>query len=1110
MSIYSDQIDVVLRDRLIPKMHAVSQDMATVEQYSYGSSQLLSLKRKSDYYSIIYDFLKEYLEGSEQIDNDKLINIVKLLENPDGERKDTDYLGTLPEKKAKFRSGYTMYINGIEVTPETDIIPGSVITIVIVYGSTRNITGNKTLEITSGTLDQVTDGFTIVLQNMVIPLSLDGTFLEINAQANENGTPLDGGHLFRIPIGDVLNLTGTIILTTTRTGLFTMALIGVGTTTIDWGDGSSIETVILPTGNITHTYITVGGIITITTGFDFTSLSASYQYITDAIVPATFNKIETINLSGNSISIFNTHIEWIKLKLLSLGQNNISIVNTYPEWTELLTLIVGTNPITVLNTYVEWTKLQALVANGTDISVLNTFPEWTQLMTLQVGSSNLTQLDTFPEWTNLVELSVQAESGITNVNTYAEWVNIEYLYITDCPVVNIDTFPTWTKLSYLIVSSNSLVALVTYPEWILLSIFTADHNQIVSIDTYPEWTRLSWLGLGDNPLIYFNTYKEWSAIQYVSAVNCDLTNINDVLIQLDASPIGNTGRIYLDGGTNMGPFGLGLVAKASLNSKGIVAQLTTNTETFMSDIQGNHYAYRTMGTQIWMVENLQQTVYADNTPIANNTLSADWIADLPIYGASDYFLPSSDELVEMWSQLHHHGVGGFTEGAQYWTSTEFAAEYAYRVRFDAGSSSLFSGLKSDLLYVRACRKFIVPIAYYNREVGPGGGLIFKSTNNMDGTWTVYEAAPSDQSTSKAWSNVIDVSIGTTGSAIGTGQANTTAILNQSGGANDWFMPSETEVSDMKSQLYAYSVGDFTGGIYLTSYEIGGNGAMGWNFTGGGGGIYCAKADPFLVRPARSYITVGTHPLTRSVGPAGGLIFATIDNLDGTWTNYEAAPADLASTYAWSNITTVAVGTTLQAVGAGKQNTIDIIAQLGHITSAALECVNFSNTFAFADGAAKLADDLVTTGDGGSYVWARNDIANKDIYGALYNGAAILNPKGIAPVGWHIPTKVEFDTLIAYLGGSGVAGGNLKEMGRWRWITDNVGAVNISRFTAGPAGLRTETGSFISPGGAAFFISQTTGVGIDDIYGVALSGSDTSASVQRSYLLYGQSLRLIKD
>jgi uncharacterized protein (TIGR02145 family) len=41
----------------------------------------------------------------------------------------------------------------------------------------------------------------------------------------------------------------------------------------------------------------------------------------------------------------------------------------------------------------------------------------------------------------------------------------------------------------------------------------------------------------------------------------------------------------------------------------------------------------------------------------------------------------------------------------------------------------------------------------------------------------------------------------------------------------------------------------------------------------------------------------------------------------------------------------------------------------------------------------------------------------EIFGRLYNGFAIRDPKGIAPKGWHLPTKKEWWELIQFLGGS---------------------------------------------------------------------------------------------
>lgn len=62
-----------------------------------------------------------------------------------------------------------------------------------------------------------------------------------------------------------------------------------------------------------------------------------------------------------------------------------------------------------------------------------------------------------------------------------------------------------------------------------------------------------------------------------------------------------------------------------------------------------------------------------------------------------------------------------------------------------------------------------------------------------------------------------------------------------------------------------------------------------------------------------------------------------------------------------------------------------------------------------------------------YCYYNNDITNKDIYGAFYNWYAVNTGK-LAPKGGHIPTEAEWKVLTDYLGGEGIAGGKLKEIG----------------------------------------------------------------------------------
>jgi uncharacterized protein (TIGR02145 family) len=87
----------------------------------------------------------------------------------------------------------------------------------------------------------------------------------------------------------------------------------------------------------------------------------------------------------------------------------------------------------------------------------------------------------------------------------------------------------------------------------------------------------------------------------------------------------------------------------------------------------------------------------------------------------------------------------------------------------------------------------------------------------------------------------------------------------------------------------------------------------------------------------------------------------------------------------------------------------------------------------------------------AYCWYDNDrTAYAGTYGALYNWYAIETGK-LCPSGWHVPTDEEWSKLIDFLGGDGLAGGQLKEAGLTHWNLPNTGATNSSGFTALPGG-----------------------------------------------------------
>ena len=77
------------------------------------------------------------------------------------------------------------------------------------------------------------------------------------------------------------------------------------------------------------------------------------------------------------------------------------------------------------------------------------------------------------------------------------------------------------------------------------------------------------------------------------------------------------------------------------------------------------------------------------------------------------------------------------------------------------------------------------------------------------------------------------------------------------------------------------------------------------------------------------------------------------------------------------------------------------------------------------------------------------------FGKLYNWFAVNDPRGLAPEGWHIPSDGEWEKLVGYLGGSGVAGTSLKSRSEW----EDPSGTNESHFNALPGCFRHPDGTF---------------------------------------------------
>ncbi len=149
---------------------------------------------------------------------------------------------------------------------------------------------------------------------------------------------------------------------------------------------------------------------------------------------------------------------------------------------------------------------------------------------------------------------------------------------------------------------------------------------------------------------------------------------------------------------------------------------------------------------------------------------------------------------------------------------------------------------------------------------------------------------------------------------------------------------------------------------------------------------------------------------------------------------------------------------------------------------------------------------------GAYCNYKNSSNNDTIatYGRLYNWYSVVDTRNIAPTGWHVPTDADWTTLITYLGGEGIAGGTLKELGLTHWISPNALADNTSGFTALPGGCRNNDGTFSYIGQDGDWWSSTE-YGTSSAWGwnVPFNNSNSSA-LPKVDKVFGFSVRCLQD
>ena len=153
---------------------------------------------------------------------------------------------------------------------------------------------------------------------------------------------------------------------------------------------------------------------------------------------------------------------------------------------------------------------------------------------------------------------------------------------------------------------------------------------------------------------------------------------------------------------------------------------------------------------------------------------------------------------------------------------------------------------------------------------------------------------------------------------------------------------------------------------------------------------------------------------------------------------------------------------------------------------------------------------------GAWCYYDNDPANGPIYGKLYNWYAVNDPRGLAPIGWHVSSDTngfevsDWTTFMNFLGNS--AGGKMKTTSLWN--SPNIGATNSSGYTGLPGGFRNLGGFYEGIGNKGFWWSSTAYFRPDypptKAWARSLENATTIVTNWSAPRRWGLSVRCVKD
>jgi uncharacterized protein (TIGR02145 family) len=162
---------------------------------------------------------------------------------------------------------------------------------------------------------------------------------------------------------------------------------------------------------------------------------------------------------------------------------------------------------------------------------------------------------------------------------------------------------------------------------------------------------------------------------------------------------------------------------------------------------------------------------------------------------------------------------------------------------------------------------------------------------------------------------------------------------------------------------------------------------------------------------------------------------------------------------------------------------------------------------------------------GAYVWYEYDISWKGPYGALYNWYAAVDPNGLCPTGWSVPTNDEWTSLTDFIGGTGSPHGNELKSCRQvnsplggacntiehpRWNENDDYGTDDYGFSGLPGGMRGWDGNFSNLSQYSTWWSSTVYTPDYAAWYCLLNYYFGDVWVDGECLFYGHSVRCLRD